>query len=138
MPSVTKLINEYLNNSQINSLNNENSYKTNENTQSQLSIETKNKIIGNFYQYDILSLIVNTFGVLQQNVIIISSGTQGFVIKFNSNNLHSGINLLKNNYIRSRGPYFEDDLKQINKIAVKIQIIDSESRFYEKRTMREE
>lgn len=140
MTSITRALNDYFSNIEKDSI--QSNYNKHNNTKAQISIEDKNRIIGILYNNEIKTLLNDKFKIdpHPQSIGIMGGGTQGFVIKFNSNKIKeafNGLKELKTNK-RVKGPYFESELTYIKKIALKIQLLDTESSFYEKRTIKEE
>ena len=151
MTSISKALNEYLTKTELQVLQTESRYKTNENIKTELNIDTKNKIVSNVYNHDIVKLLLKIFNIAYEyQIYLIGGGTQGFVIKFKSDNIAKGFDIFRNglnsykypknielkNKLRIRGPYYGPTYPE--NIAVKIQIIHSPASFYEKRTLREE
>jgi serine/threonine protein kinase len=132
--SYSKLLNEYLIGSELNSLKLD--YKSSSKKNNAGNFDEKNKIINDFYQNYILKIVTEYFKVNIQELHLLGSGTSGVVLGFKSTNVKNGIENLINFSTRNKGPFYLDSLP--NEIALKFQLLDSETSYFEKRMIREE
>ena len=129
-PSYSKIINEYLTNSDIKLI--EQDYPTEEKNTNTRTFEEKNKIISDFFYSDLRKILSDYFGFTDiQKIKMLGSGTQGFVIGFEPK--YCKFEELSGS--RKKGPYFGTS----NKLALKIQLINTNnSSYWEKKMIREE
>lgn len=129
-PSYSKIINEYLTNSDIKSIDKD--YPTEEKNTNTQTFEQKNVIISDFFYSDLRKILSDYFGFTDiQKIKMLGSGTQGFVIGFEPK--YCKFEELSGS--RKKGPYFGTS----NKLALKIQLINTNnSSYWEKRMIREE
>ena len=109
-------------------------YNLHENKEVPVDFNSKNIIIGNFYQQILEVIFFRDFGVYSKDIHVIGNGSQGFVIKFNCTDINNGIIKLKTYTKR----HYESDRQLPNRIAVKVQLIDTDTSYYENRILREE
>lgn len=130
-PSYSKIINEYLTNSDIESINKE--YPTQEKNVNTRTLQEKNVIISDFFYSDLRKILSDYFGFTDiQKIKMLGSGTQGFVIGFEPT--YCKFEELSGS--RKKGPYFNN---VPHKLALKIQLINTNnSSYWEKRMIREE
>jgi hypothetical protein len=134
MPSYIKLLNEYLSESEHASLQTDHIDNV-QNRVVELSIEDKNKVINEFFQFTLLTLLHQLFGVFPLDVIPIGGGTQGAVLGLETTRAVEGFHALSRITHRIRGPFGN---VSPTKMAVKVQIITNHSAYSEKRMLREE
>lgn len=133
--SYSKLLDEYLTNSQKISLKND--YKSHEKSINVGDFNKKNLIINEFFQTKILEITRDYFKVIDiRGLEIFGSGTQGVVLGFSSDNLKYGFDELSKISTRHKGIYFEANLPK--EIAMKFQLLDDNTSYWEKRMLREE
>jgi serine/threonine protein kinase len=97
----------------------------------------KNEIIRDFYQTKVFEIIFDYFKLIDIGKLeVLGSGTQGVVLGFPSEYFKNGFNELSKISTRQKGPYFKDNLP--NEIAMKFQLLDGETSYWEKRMLREE
>ena len=135
MTSITKSLESYFNNEELTLLRK--NYSKHNNTISQVELNEKAKIIGILYNNAIIKLLCNAFKINSHELIILGAGTQGFIVKIISDNISEALNSFTNRK-RIRGPYCKSDLESLKQIALKIQLLNSETSFYEERTIKEE
>ena len=135
MTSYSKLLDEYLVNSDKKSILND--YKKNQKNTNVERFDDKNKIINDFFYTELRDIITNYFGLIDiRKLQILGSGTQGVVLAIKTNHLKQGFDELSKKTSRIKGPYYESELPE--EIALKFQLLDTDSNYWEKRMIREE
>lgn len=133
MPSYVKLLEEYLASSEIQTLQSD--YNT-EDKHNEMSLEEKSAIADDFLQYQLMTIFRKVFGVkLNDQLTFMGSGTQGFVVAFQTFHGMEGFETLAKQSLRTRGPFGDS---YPTEMAVKVQLIPKASSYAEKRILREE
>ena len=133
MTSYSQRLDKYLTNTEKQNIAKDYTTNTIVNTS---SFDDKNRIIGEFYNAELQPLLWTIFQVNPIHINVLGSGTQGVVLGFESQQLKEGLNKLSTKCKRIRGPYYETQLP--NKIAMKFQLLDTNSSYSEKKMIREE
>ena len=134
MPSYSKLLEEYLSDLEKESFSKDYT-KHDKNAELNPAI---NIILNDFYQTKLLNILITYFNVNFINALVLGSGTQGVVMSIKTNkstNIHQAFIDLSKETSRHRGPYGSDFPEEI---ALKFQIISTDSSYTEKRMLREE
>ena len=131
MPSYSKLLEEYLSDSEKESFSKDYT-KHDKNAELNPAINT---ILNDFYHEKLRIILKDLFNVELMHTPVLGIGTQGVVIAIKSTNIHKAFIDLSKETSRHKGPYGSDFPEEI---ALKFQIVSTDSSYTEKRMLREE